>query len=366
MLTHLSLHQFRTYTDLSLDFRADARINAFIGPNTAGKTNILEALYFLCLLKSFRTHTTSEMMQWGKHVLRVEARFDDGTELGVGLASRPKKLRKYSMNGRDAAVEEYVGTKTVVFFSPDDISMLLASPANRRRYMDIILCQTDKMYLRTFATYGKIVKQRNALLRTTQKEPSAASGLPYWDEQLASLALHLIQKRSQLLVTMSKELPRHYMAISGIAAEVEAAYMPSVPLESTKEEILALLDLHKERDILLGSTSVGPHRDDLKFLLSGRPVESYASRGDTRSFVLGLKLGELAYIFEETGTAPMLLMDDVFSELDVERQQRLLENLPPTVQTFLTTTHIPSQLDTSAFPIAVYPMTKESPEDSIN
>lgn len=353
MLTRLSLHQFRSYGDLTLTFDPEIRINAFIGPNTAGKTNILEAMYFLCLLKSFRTHLTSEMVQWGGHVLRVTGEFDDGTSLGVGVATRPKKQRHYTINDREAAVEEYVGTKTVVFFSPDDISMLLASPANRRRYMDVILCQTDSTYLRTFATYGKCLKQRNSLLRTAQREESARLQLSYWDDHMAGLIPYLMEAREKLLLTMNRALPAHYASIAGHAADVEAEYLPSLPQGAQREEVQAALQAHRERDILLGSTSIGPHRDDLRFRLGDRSVESFASRGDTRSFVLGLKLGELAYILETTGDAPLLLMDDVFSELDVERQQRLLAHLPSTVQTFFTTTHIPEQLDTTHFPIHV-------------
>ena len=354
MLTHLSLFQFRKYPQLTLDFPADARLVAFVGPNTAGKTNILEAMYFLCLLKSFRTHTPTEMMLWGEHVLRVEGTFTDGSELAVGIASRPKRERKYTISGAEVAVDTYVGTKTVVFFSPDDINMLLQSPANRRRYLDIILCQTDKKYLRAFATYGKVLKQRNALLRACQQAPEAMMQLEYWERELVHHGKFLMEARIHLTQAIAKMLPEYYEAISGKSADVRVEYIASMPPEADEEGLLALLQSQRERDIFLGATTKGPHRDDLAFLHDERAVESFASRGDTRSFVLALKLGELAYIEKTTGVPPLLLMDDVFSELDRERQQRLLENLPPHVQTFITTTHLPEQLDVANSPVTVF------------
>lgn len=347
MLTRLSLYQFRKYPSLDLDFGTKAHLVAFIGPNTAGKTNILEAMYFLCLLKSFRTHTPQEMMLWGEHVLRVEGVFDDGLELAAGIASRPKRQRKYMINGAEVPVDQYVGTKTVVFFSPDDINMLLQSPANRRRYMDVILCQTDRKYLRAFATYGKVLKQRNALLRATQHAPEAMEQMDYWEQELVEHGTYLMRLRQQLVQAIGATLPAHYAAIAGIEADVTLEYISSFPHDADAEGMLALLRSQRERDIILGATTRGPHRDDIQFMHTGRAVEAFASRGDTRSFVLGLKLGELAYIEQQTSVPPLLLMDDVFSELDRERQQRLLANLPPHVQTFITTTHLPEQLHVS-------------------
>lgn len=354
MLTHLSLYQFRKYPELSLDFPEGTRLVAFVGPNTAGKTNILEAMYFLCLLKSFRTHTPQEMMLWDEHVLRVEGRFEDGTELAVGIASRPKRERKYTINGGDVPVDAYVGTKTVVFFSPDDINMLLQSPTNRRRYLDIILCQTDKRYLRAFATYGKVLKQRNALLRACQQTPEAMTQLEYWEQELVHHGIFLMQARMKLTQAIAAMLPDYYAAIAGKPAEVTVEYVASMPIEADEAAQLELLRSQRDRDILLGATTKGPHRDDLVFLHNGRAVESFASRGDTRSFVLALKLGELDYIQKTTSVPPLLLMDDVFSELDRDRQQRLLENLPLHVQTFITTTHLPEQLDATDFPVTVF------------
>lgn len=360
MLTQLSLFQFRKYPELTLDFPSGAHRLAFIGPNTAGKTNILEAIYFLCLLKSFRTHTSQEMMLWGKHVLRVEGRFNDDLHLAAGIAGRPKKERKYSINDMDVPVDQYVGTKTVVFFSPDDINMLLQSPANRRRYMDVILCQTDRLYLRAFAHYTKVLKQRNALLRACQHAPEAKAQLPYWEMELVRLARILMDARHALIQTMQSALPEHYAAIAGAPADVTMEYKSSLPFEADHEALLSLLQAQRDRDILLGSTSHGPHRDDVHFLHNGRLVEAYASRGDTRSFVLGLKLGELSYIEQKTKVAPLLLLDDVFSELDPDRQQRLLACLPEHVQTFLTTTHLPEQLATAG--VHVFHVTQEGVE----
>lgn len=344
MLSHLSLFQFRKYRELSLDIPTDSNRIAFIGQNTAGKTNILEAMYFLCLLKSFRTHAPQEMMLWGEHVMRVEGTFDDGSHLAVGIASRPKRLRKYEINQAEVSVDTYVGTKTVVFFSPDDINMLLLSPANRRRYLDVILCQTDRRYLRSFAAYTKILKQRNALLRAIQLDPSCIDQLAYWENELIDHALIIMDGRRRLTSAIAAILPHHYAQIAGKEADVTLKYASSMPDQAGKEELYALLNAHRDRDLIMGSTSYGPHRDDVHFMHSDRHVESFASRGDTRSYVLALKLGELAYMQNLRSDAPLLLMDDVFSELDNARQERLLAHLPTNVQTFITTTHIPQQL----------------------
>lgn len=354
MLSHLSLFQFRKYKELTLEIPAGAARVAFVGQNTAGKTNILEALYFLCLLKSFRTHSPQEMMLWGEHVMRVEGTFDDNTHLAVGVASRPKRQRKYEINEAEVTVDTYVGTKTVVFFSPDDINMLLLSPANRRRYLDVILCQTNKKYLRSFAAYTKVLKQRNALLRAVSLDPSAADQLPYWEGELLDHAMVIMQGRRALTDAIATILPHHYAQIAGSEADVTLKYASSMPDAATKEELHAVLNTHRDRDIIMGSTAAGPHRDDVHFMHTGRHVESFASRGDTRSYVLALKLGELAYMQTLRDDAPLLLMDDVFSELDTERQERLLAHLPSKVQTFITTTHIPSSLKAQIDSMLVY------------
>lgn len=341
-LTSLSLLNFRKWENLSLEFHVD-KVTCFVGANTMGKTNILEAIYLLSLLKSFRTNEIHHLLMWGEQHLSVNGVYEHEGEnhsLAVNMVFRPKKARKYFIDGIEESVSDYVGTLNVVFFSPDDINMLLLSPGSRRRYLDILLSQTDKQYLRSYVTYQKVLKQRNSLLKAISAGYSNTSELEYWDLELATFATDIHQKREKLIAFFNERINGKYQEISkGEAEHFHISYAPSAKLEEVSvENYLALYSHTIGKDLALESTFSGPHRDDFTFLLGEKNIDDFASRGDTRSMILALKLAEIEYIQEVRKRVPILLLDDVFSELDQDRQEHLLCSLPAGTQTFITTT----------------------------
>ncbi|MFN7160084.1 MAG: DNA replication/repair protein RecF [Candidatus Gracilibacteria bacterium] len=341
-LQSLHLTNFRKFHDLHLDIDQSCDIICFVGANTLGKTNILEAMYFLGLLKSFRTVDTKDLVTWEENFLSIEGKFLDGNieNMIATTVFRPKKQRRYTVNGVELPIAEYVGKLNVVFFSPDDINLLLLSPSNRRKYLDILLSQTDIQYFRAYVNYQKILKQRNALLKIIRENRNRVSELDYWNEGLVDAGLVLIEKRKELIEFFNQHIGASYREISeNKDAEYALEYLPSLKSEVlNKENYLQALHERLERDLILESTSTGPHRDDFTFLLNGKNIEAFASRGDTRSMILALKLNEITFIKERNGTLPLLLLDDVFSELDDERQEQLLSHIPEGIQTFITST----------------------------
>jgi len=346
-LNGLTLENFRKFKNLSLSFDPAVHITCFVGENTIGKTNILEGMYYLSLLKSFRASDIKDLVHWDEHYLSVSGTFTESTTTHMSAVSvlRPKKQRKYLLNGVDTPLTDYVGTIPVVFFSPDDISLLLMSPASRRKYMDVLLSQTDQEYLRSFVQYQKILKQRNALLKQISAGKSAREELEYWDLLLTEQGWTIFQKRKALIEFFNTLLPTHYEHIAHNEKEhFTIEYLPSLKHCHSLEEYILHLRSRYERDIILEATSSGPHRDDFSFILSDKHIETFASRGDTRSMILALKLSEIDFIKDKKHILPLLLLDDVFSELDEVRQEELLSSIPEDVQTFIssTTAHIGS------------------------
>lgn len=341
-LTSLTLQNFRKWEHLNLHF-PKKKVICFTGPNTIGKTNILEAIYMLSLLKSFRTNEIHNLLMWGSNHFSVQGTYIDREEqnnLAVNMVFRPKKARKYLVNGIEESLSDYVGTINVVFFSPDDINLLLLSPASRRKYLDVLLSQTDKHYLRAYVTYQKVLKQRNSLLKAISAGFSTTEELEYWDGELARHATLIHTRRKALIDFFNERIDTKYQEISKHHEHIFTIdYLPSAKLEEISEEhYLTLYTTTQHKDLILESTHSGPHRDDFSFLLGEKSIDDFASRGDTRSMILALKLAEIEYIQTVRGNVPVLLLDDVFSELDQDRQEHLLCSLPENIQTFITTT----------------------------
>ncbi len=340
-LTHLTLTQFRKFQSLSLEI-PQHQLVCFVGPNTIGKTNILEAMYFLSFVKSFRTNRVKDVLQWDQGFFRIEGQFEDknrSRNFDVRVAFHPKKGRKYLINDVEYSYGEYVGQSNVVFFSPDDINMLLIAPGNRRKYVDMLLAQSSPVYLHHLVQYQKLLKQRNALLKRIKRREASKDELSAWDQPLSEHMAHIMQERDRLMEQLAEPLSKLYRDISGTEGQFELLYEPSMQLEEyTPSDIYAGLQSSLDKDLLFESTSKGAHRDDILFQCENRGITTYASRGDTRSMVLALKLAEIGYIEEHTGRSPLLLLDDVFSELDDKRQEQLLSHIPSHIQTFITTT----------------------------
>jgi len=338
MLKKFALSSFRNLEEIELSF--GPRFNIFFGSNAQGKTNLLEAIYLLGTMKSFRLARNSELIQWGAPygVLRGWVERDGVTrEISLLLEKQGKKVRV----DRKPVVKlaDFFGSLNVVVFSPEEMAMAKGMPDLRRRYLDRAIFSGDADYLRLHHEYYLILRNRNDLLKSGD-----TSGLDVWSDQLAEAGARLICKRVAYLDQIGPLLKEFYDAIAGGREEAALTYLPHLP-----EGELS----HREGSLLLrealartaaeerrrGTTLVGPHRDDVEFVLGGKPLKRTASQGQQRSFVLALKMAEIAYLEKNFGSPPILLLDDMTSELDPERNRNLMEFLEQKrMQVFITTT----------------------------
>lgn len=342
-ITKLQLENFRNYQRHVYEFAKKKDFTIFVGPNGAGKTNFLEAIYVLSLGKSFRSLCRDDLVGWNMDYMRCtcDVENDEGNvNLEVFYSNYPKAQKNFKKNGVNLKNSEYLGNLITVLFQPEDLNMLYLSPSLRRRYMDIILSQVDKKYLTALGKYKKILKQRNALLHEIrekrfkgQNTDNLMADLDVWDKEIIGAGVILTEKRLILVEFLSKKLSKIYRSISKGKDKIEVEYLSNSKM--FKDEIFN----RKSRDIAQAETTSGPHRDDLKFFINGKEISKGASRGEYRTLLLSIKLAEISFIKKQTGTLPVLLLDDVFSELDRKRQKHLLKSIKG-CQTIITTTDI--------------------------
>ncbi len=344
-LRKLQLENFRNYNRHEYEFPEDKKITILVGPNGKGKTNFLEAIYVLSLGKSFRTILQDDLIEWEFDYMRCKCETEiDGeeTSLEVFYSNYPRKQKGFKKNDVSMKNSEYIGNLITVLFHPEDLNMLYLSPSYRRKYLNILLSQTDKKYLEALTKYKKTLKQRNALLHaireakftnnTRQRSGRAyENNLDVWDTEIMGFGSIIIKKRVELTQFLNKNLEKIYQSISGGKEKVEIKY------QTIKGEYEAELIVRRDRDIRGAKTTLGPHRDDLKFFIDGKEILSSASRGEFRTLLLAIKLAEIQFIKEKTGRNPILLLDDVFSELDRKRGEHLLNSIKD-CQTIITTT----------------------------
>jgi DNA replication and repair protein RecF len=317
-LTSLTLQNFRNYKELTLNL-ADARVLALVGDNAQGKTNLLEAIAFLALGKSFRARHSLEALQWEAPHGRVKGEVR-GQELEVFLQANPE-LRTLRLNQKNASPATFFGHLRVVLFTPEHLELVSGGPKLRRQYLDRVLLQMDPLYLDAFTSYQKLLKQRNALLKRIQFKKAQDWELDLWDLRLAQEAGKIWKAREHFLHFLKGHLEGLYQSIAGSKALLTLE--SKTQSERYEEQLLAF----RSTDLRLGSTSLGPHRDDFVLKLKGHELAETGSRGECRSAVLALKIAEIHYLEEKTKQKPLLLLDDVFSELDTKRQAHLTELL---------------------------------------
>lgn len=324
-----------------------------VGPNGIGKTNFLEAIYVLSLGKSFRSLNQENLIHWERDFMRLTGEIvskDDNEKLEVFYSNSPKKQKNFKKNGVNLKNSEYLGHLLTVLFQPEDLNMLYLNPQLRRRYLDVMLSQTDRKYLNALLKYKKVLKQRNALLaeiRTAQFEGKNTDrlmeDLSAWDRELIQFGSLLTLKRLELTDFLNQNVESIYRKVSGGKESVIIEYSSKILKKTTGKNIEELysseLFNRQKRDIFSAETTAGPHRDDLIFFLDGKEISRSASRGEIRTLLLALKLSEIDYIKQKTGKNPVLLLDDVFSELDRKRQKHLLKSIKD-CQTIITTTDI--------------------------
>ncbi len=336
MLTHLRLSHFRSYESLELSL--DEPVFLILGPNATGKTNILEAIYIASIGKSFRTDDAG-LVTHGQEGYAIEAQYSDEV-IRVTLRLEPRKTKQFERNAVKISRSTLLGRHPVVLFEPNDLNLLSASPEQRRRYLDVVLTQTDQTYRRSYLTYRRLLRQRNSLLWRNKRLPilKLDDQLFILETQLSPVAEEISRRRHALLQDLESILVQ---IVPRIAMK---AHNLKIEFKERSTDFMQRIQAVRERDIAIGSTTVGPHREDWSLWLDGHLIQSTASRGEIRTALLALKLAELQYIKERSGNrSPLLLLDDVFSELDESRRRQLIDELSE-IQTVITSTDIDKRL----------------------
>jgi DNA replication and repair protein RecF len=345
-VSSLSLRNYRNYA--SVDLQTNHRVNVFIGQNAQGKTNLLEAIYMIALTKSHRTSKDKELIRWNEdHAVlsaMVERKYGD-CRLQLDIANQGKKAKINGLEQRK--LSEYIGTLNVVLFAPEDLEIVKGSPGVRRRFLDMEIAQVHPSYLHSLNQYHKVLNQRNNFLKSGNAHKASNEPLlAVWNEQLASYGSKIMIKRQGFITKLQGWAESIHRGITGGTEQLDIGYVPSVDMNATEEETVLFdrfmikLSQTKEQELRRGATMVGPHRDDLSFRINGKDAYSFGSQGQQRTTALSLKLAEIELIQQETGEYPVLLLDDVLSELDRHRQTQLIETFRSKVQTFITTTGV--------------------------
>lgn len=339
-LKELQIHQFRNYKDVKLQFQPG--LTVFLGQNAQGKTNLLEAIYFLALTRSHRTRLDKELTQFDTDNFRLQgvlSKLTGTLPLEIAWTSKGRMTKVNHL--KQARLSNYIGHMNIVLFAPEDLQLVKGSPSLRRKFMDMDLGQIKPTYLAELSQYQHILKQRNSYLKSSQKIDSTY--LDVLDQQLAQSGARVIHHRLQFLADLETVARTQQEHLSEDQELLGIHYESSIDLQNdlqilVQELTKALLE-KRQTDIFKRSTSVGPHRDDVRFSLNGIDAK-YGSQGQQRSLILSLKLAEIQLIKDVTRESPILLLDDVMSELDNQRQTRLLEAISGDIQTFLTTTSL--------------------------
>lgn len=378
LLARLSLTHFRNYHHLDLIF--DAPLTLLQGSNAQGKTNLLEAIFLLATSKAVHAGQEREIVDWQASeepipYCRVAGQvYVDGRTLDLEVLLTPRGdgvnfTKQIKVNGVARRAMDLVGVLRAVLFLPEDIKLVDGGPGERRRYLDVALCQIDKTYCRALSAYQQVLQQRNSLLKTLRDQdarpsPAVDAQLAFWDEKLVQHGAAVMTRRHNFLLELEAIAAERHAGLSGGREQLTLHYLPSFnpglltdqefellregllgALPSTRLDVDAVravylrkLATRRSRELATGTTLYGPHRDDLRLLANGRDLRIYGSRGQQRSAALSLKLAEVRAMTRATGTAPLLLLDDVMSELDAERRSMLLAVIDDVPQAIVTTT----------------------------
>ncbi len=335
IIKSIELKNFRNYKDLNIQF--DKGTNILYGDNAQGKTNILESAYLSGTTKSHKGSKDKEMIRFGEeesHIRTVVVKNEKEYQIDMHLRSRGAKgvaVNKIPIK----RASELFGILNIVFFSPEDLNIVKNGPAERRRFIDSELCQIDKLYLSDLTKYNKILNQRNALLKEINFRPGATDTLPVWDEQLLEYGRRIIKSRKQFIEELNEIIHDIHYKISGGKENLILKYEPNIDDIFFEDE----LSKARNKDLKLCQTTVGPHRDDMLFSNNGVDIRKFGSQGQQRTAALSLKLSEIDLVKRVIDNTPVLLLDDVLSELDSSRQNYLLNSIND-IQTIITCTGV--------------------------
>ena len=333
IIKSIELSKFRNYDFLNVDF--DEHINILYGDNAQGKTNVLEAIYYTGTTKSHRSSKDRDMIKIGEnesHIRMIVERKQVSHRIDMHL--KKNKTKGIAMDGITIKrSSDLIGLVNIVFFSPEDLSIIKNGPGERRRFLDMELCQLDKVYLHNLSKYNKIIVQRNNLLKQLADKKELLETLEVWDLQLLEYGSKIIRRRGLFIKQLNDIIGNIHHKLSGGKEILEVSYEPNV----LEDEFEAKLKKSRERDLYLKTTNHGPHRDDISFHVGEIDIRKYGSQGQQRTSALSLKLSEIEMVQKVIGESPILLLDDVLSELDRNRQNHLLDSISDT-QTIITCT----------------------------
>jgi DNA replication and repair protein RecF len=348
MLDRISVLDLRSYRSLEASFEGGPQL--IVGPNAAGKTTLIEAITVLAWGRSHRTSADGELVRWGTDLARIEGVAGPET-IEVALVRTANGARKrIRVNGVPRKASGLVGLLRTVVFAPEEMLLVVGSPGLRRAALDQLASQRSAAYARDLATYTRTLQQRNSLLRAIREEQAGRDELRFWDESFLDAGGAVVAERLRLLMDLAGPLARAHAEIApdeAGAARLSISYATNAPAlagESPRDALARRLVETAEKEVWNGTTLIGPHRDDLVFELDGRDMAGFASRGQQRTAILAFKLAELDLLTAQDGTPPLLLLDDVFSELDPDRRAHLVRRIAGLPQAFVTTT-TPDDLD---------------------
>jgi DNA replication and repair protein RecF len=345
-IEQLALKNYRNYDELNISF--ENKVNVILGENAQGKTNVMESIYVLAMAKSHRTSNDKDLIRWDEDYAKIEGRIlKQFGSLPMQLIISKKGKKAKCNHIEQQKLSRYVGNMNVVMFAPEDLNLVKGSPQVRRRFIDMEIGQVSPIYLHDMSQYQKILQQRNHFLKMLQiKKQTDQTMLEVLTEQFIQTAVKIITKRFEFLHLLENWAKPIHKGISRGLEELKIEYKPSVDVleEQDLSKMIACFEEKfnkvKIREIERGTTLFGPHRDDLQFSVNNRDIQTFGSQGQQRTTALSVKLAEIELIHSEIGEYPILLLDDVLSELDDYRQSHLLNTIQGKVQTFVTTTSV--------------------------
>ena len=353
-IKHLSLTNFRNYIRLELDL--PSQLTLIQGDNAQGKTNLLEAIYFLATTRPLHARTDSQLINWSAQreempFARLAAdiqRRDAPHRIEIALIKMPmpeaaRLHKRIKVDGVERRALDLIGQVNVVIFSPQDLDLISGPPQVRRHYLNATICQIDPHYCRALNRYNHILKQRNYLLRRLQERRGDPDQLSFWDKGLIEEGIYLIAQRQEILTELNELIHGIHLRLTGEQERLHLIYQPSVKVTADQritEAFAAQLSQVRAKEMQQGLSLLGPHRDDMCFLVDGVDMNLYASRGQRRTIALSLRLAEMELMRGRTGEQPILLLDDVMSELDHDRRQHLMATISGDQQAIITTTDL--------------------------
>ena len=333
IIKSIELSDYRNYDHLSLEFSPGT--NILFGDNAQGKTNILEAIYVSATTKSHKGSKDRDIINFEKEEAHIRTVIEkENIDTRIDMHLRKNKSKGLAIDGqRVKKAADLIGLCNVVFFSPEDLGIIKNGPSERRRFVDMELCQLDSFYFYNLSNYNKIVDQRNTLLKDMYFNPQLRETLNIWDMQLVSYGSKIIERRKLFVEQLNEIIEGIHFSLSGGREKIKIVYEPDVEMNAFEKR----LQENQERDIRSKMTTVGPHRDDFSFLIGDVDIRKFGSQGQQRTAALSLKLSEIELVKKITKDTPILLLDDVLSELDSNRQNYLLNSIG-TIQTIITCT----------------------------